>query len=215
MNFSTFLAILLAIVTLYSGSTHAQASAAASTSAISPKPAERIDEIAILPGQLGYTPELAKAGIQGTVMLMAVANEKGQLEQVTIKESSGSKELDSVALALIPRLSVNLETPGTGGRALLVPVEFRKDSVSNISKKTCADFNIDLAYWSTLHADAHKTLPVLNLTIGILALSGKNGDAMTIAKKSGFIIKETIARCAQQPEKLFLEVATSTISAGK
>ena len=36
---------------------------------------------------------------------------------------------------------------------VVLPVEFRRDSVATLARKTCAEFNTDLAYFRSAHPD--------------------------------------------------------------
>lgn len=74
-----------------------------------------------------YPPELKKAKIQGVVTVRFTINQQGQLQQASIKVSSGSARLDQAALAMVQQASPMPAIPESLKRdrlTLALPVEY-------------------------------------------------------------------------------------------
>jgi protein TonB len=74
-----------------------------------------------------YPPELKKAKIQGVVTVRFTINQQGQLQQASIKVSSGNARLDQAALAMVQQASPMPAIPDSLKRdrlTLALPVEY-------------------------------------------------------------------------------------------
>ena len=107
-----------------------------------------------------------------------------------------------------------LETPGSPTAAgsmpaaLLVPIDFRKDSSANLADKSCADFNVDAAYFKEAFPEQPLTdMPVFDLVAGVLVFSVDANGRLALAKNLERIKEGVIAACGETPDSNFLEHA--------
>lgn len=170
----------------------------------------QLDSVRIVEGSAAYPAGLAAKGVQGAVEISAEMSSEGKFSEVKIATSSRSAELDSAALALVPKLSVKLDAGGKGPEPGLVilPVEYARDSVTNIARKHCADFNVDADYFKTTFPEKSVLdMPVFTFTTGILFFKVKREQQLALAKNSKKIDERIVEECGKLPERLFLEVA--------
>jgi len=173
-----------------------------------------VDTIPITPGSKAYPQELAARGVQGKVTLRAILSAEGKFSEAMIEESSRSEELDAAALDLVPRLKYTSKSekqkpvpPGP----VRVAIEFVKDGLETLRTKTCADFNLDAAYFKEKFPERPLTdMTVMKLMTGILTFTVKREQQLTVFKNIKPIKEQVIEQCAQSPDKKFLELALTT-----
>ncbi|PWF48420.1 energy transducer TonB [Massilia glaciei] len=170
-----------------------------------------VEEVVLYPTHAMYPPELVKAGVQGTTTVAARLTPDGTTEHVSVKETSRSEKLDEIAVSIVKQLKYKLKENASGASpAILVPVEFRKDTFSELHKKTCEDLNTDLAYFTTAFPERGPgELGLFDLATGVMFFSLKpSDDKIAFAKSIKGRVANTIATCAAQPELKFFQVIT-------
>lgn len=81
-------------------------------------------------------------------MVRVTVGPAGKAAGAAIAESSRSPELDKAALAPARGYPYTPFEPGVAPGEVLVPIRFRKDGMADLPHKTCADFNIDKAWFT-------------------------------------------------------------------
>lgn len=174
--------------------------------------AEEVDAVRIFAGTSLYPQGLAERGVQGTVTIRADLSPEGAFSNPTIQESSRSAELDSAALALVPRLTYRLSKSAEGPMpsSVIVPVTFTKDSLERLTKKTCADFNVDADYFKGAFPEKPLTdMPVFDITAGTILFTVKAEQRTALARNLKQIKERIVAGCAESPDERFMDVALS------
>lgn len=149
-----------------------------------------------------YPPELARAGVQGTATVMAVARSDGSTELVVVQESSRSPALDAIALDLVRRSSFKVTT---GDREVfLVPVDFRRDSVTDLPRKPCAELNADLDYFRRTFPERDETeAPVFTMAAGMVAVQLPAERRGAFSRAAADVALQAISACAGDPSRVF------------
>jgi TonB family protein len=170
---------------------------------------EVVDSVPIVAGSPLYPEGAAARGVQGTVTIRAELSPEGAFLSPTIHESSRSEVLDAAALALVPRLKYTLTAEGAQQPgALLVPIDFRKDSSTSVMAKTCADFNLDAMYFKETFPELPLAdMPVFDLITGMLALSVDADRRFTLAPNLQQIKDQIAATCNEAPSSRFIDAA--------
>lgn len=179
------------------------ASAQSPAPAAAPKVARMPQQI-IYMGDAYYPQALADRGVHGVVGLQATPNADGSLGEVAIVATSGSLELDTRAVSYVRGLQV----APSAGRPLpgkvQVTVRFAKDSVANIGGKTCADFNLDRAFFESTNPQATPAgMQVFELALGAYVVA--NGPDPALAGRMPKAIDATVAACRANPSANFLQ----------
>jgi len=174
---------------------------------------EVVDAVPIEARSRLYPEGAAERGVQGTATIRAELSPEGVFSNPVLHESSRSDLLDAAAIALVPRLKY---TPTEVGAArptsLLVPIEFRKDSLETLGAKTCADFNVDAAYFQeTFPEQTLNDMPVFDLVMGILAFRVEANRRLALAQRLGQLKQDMVAACREAPDSGFLEHALQAI----
>ncbi|MES3024062.1 MAG: energy transducer TonB [Pseudomonadota bacterium] len=173
--------------------------------AIEPAPLQA-DEVTVSPESAIYPPELVQAGVQGNTTITALLKPDGTTEQVSVKETSRSAKLDEIAVTIVKRLRYKArESASATPLTILVPVEFRKDTLAGLLQKTCADLNTDLAYFTATFPERRPSeLKFFKLATGALYLAQVPADKIGFAKGLQGRYANTITGCAAQPgQKVF------------
>jgi TonB family protein len=170
---------------------------------------EVVDSVPIVGGSPLYPAGAAARGVQGTVTIRAELSADGAFVNPTIQDSSRSEALDAAALALVPRLKYTLTAEGAERpAALVVPIDFRKDSSTSLMAKTCADFNVDATYFKDTFPELPLAdMPVFDLMTGILALTVEADRRLTLAPNLQQIKDQVAATCREAPSSLFMDAA--------
>lgn len=162
-------------------------------------------EITIYATDASYPAALARRGVQGNVTVELALDDKGRKGVITVRESSRSAELDALALAMARRLDV---AAGNEHRNGLVIFKFKKDHLSTIATKSCADFNVDAAWQAATFPERNlRELPVTYESIGTLVYSlHREGSARQSFPGVEAVMNATVATCARTPEAGMLDV---------
>lgn len=170
---------------------------------------EPVDSVMIDAGSRLYPPGAAERGVQGTVTIRADLSADGVFSNPTIHESSRSEVLDAGAIALVPRLKYTpTDAAGAIPRAVLVPIDFRKDSLASLKTKNCADFNTDAAYFKeTFPEQSLGDMPVFDLVVGMLVFAVEPERRLALAQNLPAFKEQVVATCNQSPDSPFLETA--------
>jgi TonB family protein len=174
---------------------------------------EVVDAVPIRAGSRIYPEGAAERGVQGTVTIHVQLSPEGVFSNPVLHESSRSEELDAAAMALAPRLKY---TPPDVGAALptelLVPIEFRKDSLETLGAKTCTEFNVDAAYFAETFPELPLTdMAVFDLVMGVLAFRVEAKQREELARILPQIRQDMIAACRDAPASRFVEHALKAI----
>ena len=129
-----------------------------------------------------------------------------------IVTASRSAMLDEAAIQALQGIS--LKSTGTPEqpdvKKYLVKVEFARDSVTNLGKKTCADLTGDIAYFRASQPGVElNKMRVYEMTLGMMVIGGNMSDTAYVQRVSramppGFAA--TAAQCERTPQALYLKV---------
>lgn len=171
---------------------------------------ERLRDVLVLPGQGGYTQELAQTGVQGTALVLTTLGDDGKPKNVALHESSRSAELDAAALALVRGLSYKINATTAGPvPPFIVPVAYQRDSIETMAKKKCAEYNVDLAYFKSKFPDKPATeLPGWNMTVGMLVMMMPSQSRMAFIKRLRDLPAEVATACQERPDAGYIDVLT-------
>lgn len=159
----------------------------------------------VYPKDAAYPAGLAARGVQGRAVVRVTVSPAGKAGGAAIAESSRSPELDKAALALARSYPYTPPKAGVAPGEVLVPIRFRKDGMADLPHKTCADFNIDKA-WFTSNFPELKVgdMEVVKMIKDAVIFTLPGPQQMPYAQNSGAVAAAAIASCASQPrEKLF------------
>ncbi len=159
----------------------------------------------VYPKDAAYPAGLAARGVQGRAVVRVSVSPEGKASAVAIAASSRSRELDLAALALARSYPYARAKPGVAPGEVLVPIRFRKDTLADLPHKTCADFNIDKAWFTATFPELKPgDMEVIKMASGALLFTLPGPQQMPYARHSSAVAAAAIAACASQPgEKLF------------
>ncbi len=158
----------------------------------------------VYPKDAAYPAGLAARGVQGRAVVRVKVGPEGKAAGVTIAESTRSRELDNAALALARSYPYTPPKPGVAPSEALVPIRFRKDTLTELPHKTCADFNIDKAWFATAFPELKPgDMEVVKMAIGAVLFTLPGPQQMPYARNSGAVAAAAIAACATQPDEKF------------
>ncbi len=171
----------------------------------------KVRTISFRPSDSEYPAELSSKGVQGKAEVLVVVGEGGVPKEMTIATSSRSTELDAAAIQVVSELKFNSKQGADQPLpSLLVPVEFLRDSIATLPKKTCAEFNIDVEYFKkTLPEVDPSKMSVIYATVGTLVLTASQqglGDIATASKRANAAAKQIAAACAASPDAMYLQL---------
>jgi TonB family protein len=194
---------------------NAHAQPASEPAASAPKPtvqAARVRPVSIRPSDPVYLESLHTQGIQGTVEILARVGPDGFPFEVSVQKSSRSPELDELGLKIVKDLKFGAGGGGTTQSLppIVVPVEFLRDSVTTLSKKTCRELNVDVEYQKRMFPESNRQdMTVIKMTIGALFLASSQratGDQLVAtSRRTSAAAKEIIAACSSNPEANYLQ----------
>ena len=159
-----------------------------------------------------YPKELRALGVQGTTVLSFTVGADGVVSDLVVDSPSRSETLDR---NLVDAVSAHMFQPGKiDGRPVAMrkelSVDFRKDDLSNLRLKTCADLTVDIAYFQKTFPE----LPIEQMWVSKLSQSLLNfgGNAMSAdaktfveqVKRTKAAFGATAAWCASNPDALYL-----------
>lgn len=175
-----------------------------------PNKVPRIEGPSFRPGSSHYPAEVAQAGVQGIVYVLVPLAEDGTPTGASLGESSGSSQLDDIAVNLVRATKFKIdEAPKEGWKNVLLSVEFARDSVTTVKSKSCAEFTADVAYYRATFPDrALGDMRVLTMLTGLAYLErgAKPQYAAEIAKRSAGASQPTVDQCRAQPERTMFDV---------
>ncbi len=153
-----------------------------------------IGDTVVYPGEAAYPAGLAARGVQGRVLVRVTVDAAGKAAGAAISASSRSRELDRAALALARSY------PYPPGSDTQVAIRFSKDRLSELPNKTCADFNIDKAWFGAAFPELKPTDMDIVKTLKDKVLFSLPGPRqMPFARASGAVAAAAIAACATRP----------------
>jgi len=161
-------------------------------------------EIVVYASDATYPRALAQRGVQGDVTIELTPGAPGRKAAATVRDSSRSADLDALALGMARRLEIAAtQGPASG----LVMFRFRKDHLTSLATKSCADFNVDAAYQSaTFPERSLRELPVFYESIGKLVYSfHREGESRAFPPVDA-ILDAAVAGCARTPQAGMLDV---------
>lgn len=164
-----------------------------------------VGDTLVYPGDAAYPAGLAARGVQGRAVVRVSVNAEGKAAATTIGTSSRSRELDDAALALARSYPYPPASKGAAGSEILVTIRFLKDRPADLPKKTCADFNIDKAWFSTTFPWMRPgDMDVVKAIQDRVIFTLPGPQQMPYARNSGAVAAAAIAACATRPgETLF------------
>lgn len=171
-----------------------------------PKQAGRVS---LSPRDAVYPATLVASGVQGEVTILASVNGDGVVTDATVHETSRSSELDTIALGIVRKSTIPGAKSGLTAlqQMVLVPVDFRKDAAADIATKTCADFNVDVAYFKATFPELPASkMTVFHLATGIKFLTVAPAQQVALAKRLNGAIDDTIKTCAKEPDRIYFDV---------
>nr|BCU00191.1 hypothetical protein [uncultured bacterium] len=195
----------------------AEEQAASAPAAAEPK-LVKVRAVSLRPTDPGYPPELANGGVQGTTELLIRINTEGVPTDVSVRASSRSQALDQAAIAVGKDLKFTVKDPSKPPGDLIVPIEFMRDSVASLSRKSCAEFNVDVAYFKSTFPELDtRKMTVINMTVGAfvaLGISGPPDKSLALIKKVEAAAKGVIDACAKDPEASFTKTFGTLVKEG-
>lgn len=192
------------------------AAAEAAASAASAPAALRVARLraqSLRPGGTAYPVALAEQGVQGTAEVLVRIAPDGTPADVSLHATSRSAALDEQALAYVRGLRFGARAGASSGALpdVILPVEFLRDTVEALPAKTCAEFNIDKAYFTATFPETDPSrMPVVRMTTGMLLLAGmprQSGEALVAqARQLNAAAAGIAAACEAAPEALYAQV---------
>ncbi|RNF83740.1 TonB family protein [Montanilutibacter psychrotolerans] len=173
-----------------------------------PLPTARMATLNPEPGSEHYPAGVVTSGAQGTVIVRAGIAPDGWLVDPVVEQSSKSPSLDALALAYAKATKLKQKDGAAFPPSILVPIEFRKDTVLTIRQKSCGDFNADLAFARSISpgATAQQTQGFRLATGMLMLLPGipmeRQVEVVRNLKALGPRIE---SHCASNPEARFME----------
>lgn len=167
-----------------------------------------LQELAPEPGSRFYPNDLASTGAQGAVLVRAITHADGSLSDAVVLQSSRSRQLDDMAVAIVEATTLKVHADKPLPPAIVAPVVFERDTVFTLPGKTCREFNVDLAYARSLSSDAGAgDVRAYTLGTGLLAfMPGIPLDKqMAVVKQQKVLPPKVEAACAAAPEALFMK----------
>ncbi len=178
---------------------------------------EKIDGPSFRPSDKQYPAELAAAGVQGEVLVVVPLTEDGKSDGAIFGATSRSEQLDKLALDYMKAAKFQIKVAQTKGwKAVVVRVEFYKDSVTTLNLKTCSDFNADLVYQRlTFPEQKPEEMRIFKMLTGVLyiGMGGKPAQAAEVAKRSAAAKQPTIDSCKANPESFLLQTWQASVKA--
>jgi len=164
-----------------------------------------VGDTIVHPGVPAYPAALAERGIQGRVVVRVTVDAAGKAAGVAVSESSRSLALDRAALAMVRAWPYAPAGKGGAPAEVLVGIRFSKDSPGTIPDKTCADFNIDKAWFTATFPERKATdMEVVQIARDNVQFTLPGPQHMPYARAKDAVAAAAIAACASQPrEKLF------------
>jgi TonB family protein len=171
---------------------------------------ERPFQITLNQWSRDYPVELRHAGVQGDVLVVMSIKDGGRSERASLGRSSGSPQLDKIAVKLVQMSPFQAKSAEEKGlKAIVVPVHFYKDDLDGLLSKTCEDFNVDHAYFkATFPERSPEEMRVFEVAASRLALSNgtQSLESLYVARPVEIFpaaTQPTIEACKSNPGTLF------------
>jgi TonB family protein len=162
-----------------------------------------IGEQVLEPGSSNYPAELAATGAQGTVTTRSKIDPDGRLVDAQVVVSSKSSQLDELAIGYANKLRIKAPADAKGAQEALLQVTFSRDTTFTILKKSCAEFNTDLAFARGLDpAATASNLRGYKLAQGIVMFAKNRGPKEVAAMAKNFKTAPAAieSACVAQPD---------------
>ena len=192
---------------------------AASISPGPPTTAPRVTPPKVLTSPQPVYPEALKAiGAQGEVALKGLVRADGTLVDATVTTGSRVPELDQLALEAFRTWTFK---PGldADGKPMDAPavtkIAFRKDSVSSMAEKTCAEFVIDQDWYKATWPEPEAKSPLYYSTLGLFTLmminKGGSTGLLTMVRDFGPAWQKTYDTCRKKPDALYIKILAKAL----
>jgi TonB family protein len=208
------LAFLLAItspcISFAQASPASTASSASAAAAQSNAPI-RVRPITYLATEPEYPLALSSRGVQGKAEVTISVGADGSPSSLLVTATSRSKELDDAAIKAVSALKFNKRPGDTRDLPpIIVPVEFKRDSLLTLAKKTCLEFNVDAEYFRATFPELDPSkMEVIAATMGALVLASSPqdpGGIVSTSKRASAASKQIATACLEDPKALYLQV---------
>lgn len=165
------------------------------------QPREGLRPTTMTPPAYAETDRLA--GVQGSVAVRGMVQPDGSIADVAIVESSRSPVLDEASLAAVRQwMFAPVETP----TPYQVEIEYRKDDLNTLATKTCADLNLDVAYFRSTFPEAPiGDMPLKDVLVGMMMVTSRGGMSIETIRRSSEAFDRTVAWCSTHSNELMLE----------
>lgn len=186
---------------------------------VKPDAVPKVRAISLRPGGTSYPVDLAALGVQGTAEVLAKLDPGYKVSDATIAATSRSNQLDDLAVQLVQRAAFKpSSTDGPRIEAIIVPVEFLRDSVNTLPQKSCDEFNVDLKYFRATfpEKDPEADMTVINMARGLLVLAASNASAerkLELVRAIKLALPKAIAECKDNPGAKFMQTLTQEVKA--
>jgi TonB family protein len=200
----------------------AQATPASAASSASAAPAQsnapiRVRTITYLSTESEYPLELSSKGVQGKTDVTVSVGPDGSPSSLLVTATSRSKELDDAAVKAVSVLKFNRKPGDTKDLPpIIVPVEFKRDSLQTLAKKTCTEFNVDAEYFRATFPERDPSkMEVIAATIGALVLATSSqdpGGIVSTSKRATAASKQIAAACLENPSALYIQMFRELMS---
>jgi TonB family protein len=163
-----------------------------------------VSDYNVFAGDSRYPSELADKGVQGDALIHAKVQADGRLVEPTLARSSHSDALDQSALQIAATMGFQPAKGQEVEREIEFKVVFVRDTLETVVKKSCAEFNTDLAYYQSTYPERKAgDMPVFKLSTGaIIALRGFELERI---KRLKAMPDAVAAACAKDPQAKFFE----------
>lgn len=143
------------------------------------------------------------AGVQGNVTVRGMVQPDGTIADVAVAESSRSAVLDENALAAVRQwtfLPVEVAVP------YQVEIEYRKDDLNTLATKTCADLNVDVAYFRQAFPELPVSdMPLKDVLTGLMLVMSPRGVSLENFRRASAAYDQTVEWCATRSDEVMLE----------
>jgi TonB family protein len=175
----------------------------------------------ITPEMEEYPPKLASSGVQGQVVLEVTLTRQREITAISVQNNqSGVSALADAAVAYARRLPWSQAPPTDAPETIvIVPIEFNKDTKASIDDKTCADFSIDYAAYTSAHPSVDlRTMNVVRVALTVLLdrqLAAGSTEYVRQRAATSEDVRTTAELCAKQPQAKFIDAFQQQIQSAK
>lgn len=166
------------------------------------------------PGTPYYPADVADSGAQGSAEVTARIAEDGTLIEPKIERSTGSQQLDELAISLAKTIKLKTNDGSAFPESVIVPVEFERDTILTLPTKACKEFNAELAYERGRSPTATpQQVRAYRLATGMMMLlPGLPQERQLAVLRNLRTLHPLIEReCAASPEAMFMETLSKLV----